>query len=230
MNFKYINRTDLVVIGMCVLSLILFSINTKLDSIIPVYLNGLIVLGIFIYWAICKDATDMLRQSLIIGGISGFFYTFVDSLFVEGTIVIYLRTEDIDVFATPVSVVLIWICYITIGIYLYQRLRSVFSRFYIPSLLTGAAAFLSGILLNYLGDSARLWVWNIGIPSSPAIGRTPLFFPVALFFTFFLSPYIIGGQPIFKWIKLQKNPIAGGLRCAIILAMAIYTSFRIFTG
>jgi hypothetical protein len=230
MDFRYINRTDLIVIGTCALSLATFSINTKLDSIIPVYLNSFVVLGMLTYWAIRKDVTGMLRRGLIIGGISGFFYSFVDSIFVDGGIITYLRSEDVDVFATPVSTILIWIYCVAIAIYLYQRLRSLFSKFYIPAALTGASAFLLGIVLNYFGDHARLWVWNIGVPSSPAIGSTPLFVPVALFFTFFLSPYIVGGQRISARISLPDNPIAGGLRCALILATTLYISFRIFTG
>ena len=230
MNFRYINRTDLIMIGACVLSLIVFSVNAKLDSVIPLYFNGLAVLGIFAYWAFRNDAAGILKRSLIIGVIGGFFYTFVDSLFVESGIIIYLRAEDIDIFVTPASIVLTWMYCITIAIYLYQRLRSVFGKFYIPSMLTGTSAFLSSIVLNFFGSRARLWVWNIGIPSSPAIGSTPLFVPVALFFTFFLSPYIIGGQRISTRIKLPENPIAGGLRCSIIMAMAIYVSFRSFTG
>ena len=230
MDSRYLNRTDFIVIGVCALSLIIFTINTKLDSIVPLYINGLIVLGALTYWVLRRDAVGILKRSLIIGGISGFFYTFVDSLFVEGGIIIYLRSEDIEISTTPLSVVLIWICYVAILVYLYQRLRSVFRRFYIPSVLTGASAFLSGIILNYFADHARLWVWNIGVPSSLTIGSTPLFVPVALFLTFFLSPYIIGGQRISARIKLPDNPIVGGLRCAIILSMMLYLSFRVFTG
>jgi hypothetical protein len=229
--FRYVNRTDLIVIGACALSLIVFSINTKLDSVIPLYLNSFIVLAVFIYWAIRKDATGVLKRSLVIGGIGGFFYTFVDSIFVNSWIYRYLRLEDIDIFAAPVSIVLVWICCIAIAIYLYQRLRSVFSRFYIPSALTGASAFLSGIAFHYLGKHARLWEWNdVWVSSSPSVGSTPVFVPVALFATFFLSPYIVGGQRISTRIRLSDNPIAGGLRCAIMLAMTMYVSFRIFTG
>jgi hypothetical protein len=180
MNLRYVNHTDLIVIGACALSSIVFSINAKLDSVIPLYLNSLIVLGTFVYWGLRDDATGILKRSLIIGGIGGLFYTFVDNIFVDGGIITYLRSEDIDIFATPASIVLIWMYCIAIVIYFYQRLRSVFSRFYIPSALTGASAFLSAIILNHLGDSARLWVWNIGVPSSAAIGPTPLFVPIAL--------------------------------------------------
>ena len=240
MSFRYVNRADLIVIGACALTLIIFSINAKLDSVIPLYLNGIIVLGTFAYWALRRDAAGMLRRSSIIGGIGGFFYTFIDREFVASMTITYNAyvrkgtyindgIRDIEVLATPASVVLTWMYCIAIAIYLYQRLRSLFSRFYIPSVLTGASAFLSGIVLNYLGDRAGLWVWNFGVPPSPGIGSVPLFVPVALFFTFFLSPYIIGGQRISARIRLSDNPIASGLRCAIILAMTVLLSFRMFT-
>jgi len=228
MNLRYINRTDRAVIGACALSLTFFSINAKLDSVIPLYLNGLIVLSVFTYWAVRRDPTGILKRSLIIGSIAGASYAFVDKMFVETQIITYLR-PDVNVFETPASVVLIWMCSITIVIYFYQRLRPAFNRFYMPSALTGASAFISGTVLNELGDHARLWVWNVGIPSSPAIGSTPLFVPIALFVTFFLSPYIIGGQHITPRIGFQKNSIAAGLRCAIILAATIFLAFRILT-
>jgi preprotein translocase subunit Sec61beta len=227
MDLRYINRTDLVVIGACVLTLILFSINTMLDSIIPVYANAIIILGVFTYWSMGIDVTHMLRRSLIIGCIAGLSYTFIDNLFVEAGIIVYLRSEDVNIFLTPLSVVLTWSYSIAIIMYLYQRFHSFFSRFYIPVLLTGVNAFISSIILNELGDRARLWVWNIGTPSSPAVGSTPLFLPVALFVTFLFSPYIIGGQRITEHIAIQKNSVAAGLRCAIILSIMIFFSSRL---
>ena len=237
MNFKYMNRADLIVAGGCALTLIVFLINTRLASVIPLYINGLIVLGVFVYWAIRKDTAGMLRRGLIIGGIAGFFYTFVDKFFVELRAVTYIAyikrsadladgIKDISIFSTPVSVVLIWICCITIAMYLYQRLRSVFSKFYIPALLTGASAFLAAIVLSNLGD--RIWVWSFATTSAPGIGSTPLFVPVAVSVTFLLSPYIIGGQRISRRIGISDNPIAAGLRCAVIMSAMIYFAFRVF--
>lgn len=239
MNLKYANRTDLIVVGACALTLMVFLINAWLASAIPLYINSLIVLGVFVYWAIRGDAAGMLRRGLIVGAIGGSFYTFVDKFFVELRVVTYIAyikrggdlgdgIKDIPIFATPASVVLIWICCITVVIYLYQRLRSIFGNFYIPALLTGVSAFLATIVLGNLGD--RTWVWNFGITSSPGIGSTPLFVPVALFVTFLLSPYIIGGQRIFRHIGISDNPIAAGLRCAVILSAMVYLSFRIFIG
>lgn len=234
MNLKYANRTDFIVIGMSALSLIAFAINTRLASIIPLYLNSVIVLGIFTYRAIRRDATGKLRRSLIIGSIAGISYTFMDSVFVDEQIIIYLR-KDVNIFATPLSIVLTWICGIIIAVYLYMRLRSIFSRFYIPSALTGAAVFLLSIAFHYLAEHARLWIWNArSVPLSPAILSTPLFVPVALFLSFFLSPYIVGGQRITRRIGLTDNPIVAGFRCAVILAMMVHISmfivFRSFSG
>ena len=229
MSFKYVNHTDLIVAGACVLTLLVFVGNASLDSVIPLYLQSLTVLGVFLYWSLRNDAAGMLRRGLVIGGTAGLFYTFVDTMFVDAGIITYLR-RDIKIFATPVSVALVWMYCITIGIYCYLRLRSVFGRFYVPSAVTALCAFLSGAVFCHLGDRARLWVWNIGVPSSPAIGSTPLFVPVALFITFFLSPYIVGGQRILGRVRLGENPIAGGLRCAIMLALTTFLSFRILTG
>ena len=129
MNLKYTNRTDLVVVGACALTLAVFLLNARLASVIPLYLNCLIVLGIFTYWAFRKDAAGMLKLGLYIGAIGGFFYTFVDKLFVElGTItyIAYIKrgagiedgVKDIPIFATPLSVVLLWACCITVVMYL----------------------------------------------------------------------------------------------------------------
>ncbi|MFC1712920.1 hypothetical protein ACFL6S_04580 [Candidatus Poribacteria bacterium] len=248
MNLRYINRTDLIVAGACVLTLIVFLINTMLDSAILLYINNLIILGVFVYWVIRKDATGMLRRSLVIGGMGGFFYTFVDKLFVELRAITYITyikrgtvigggIKDISIptFATPVSIVLLWIFCIAIVIYFYQRLRSVFGSFYIPALLAGISAALGSIVLSNLADG--LWVWNFVNPASPVwssfslgIGSTPLFVPLALFLTFLASPYIIGGQRLSRRLRISENPVVAGLRCGVILPAMVYISFRILTG
>jgi len=239
MNVRYISRTDLVVAGTGALSLTILLIDVKLTSVIPLYFNGLVFLGISIYWAIRGDATDILKRSLIIGGIAGFLYTFVDSLFVDARITVYLRLEDIDVFKTPVSVVLVWIQLITAMTYLYQRLRSRFAEFYMPSTLTGVSAFLLGLVMNYLAYHARLWVWDVGVPPL-SIGPVPLFVPAALFLTSFLSPYIIGGQRASmmkdgrdsfwaRFLKVPDNPIVGGIRYTVILTATLYLLLLLFT-
>jgi len=121
-------------------------------------------------------------------------------------------------------------CFIIITMYFYQRLRSVFGRAYIPAILTGLCASIACVILNYLGDLARLWVWNVGFPKvSPVIGSTPIFVPIAFLITFLFSPYIQGGQRITRRIAISNNPIASGLRCSIILVVTIFMLFRAFT-
>lgn len=197
------------------------------------------MLGAFIYQALRGDPTNMLGRGLIIGGLASFFYTFMDSLFVDAWIITYLKSEDIDIFKTPVSVVLIWTNFITVMIYLYQRLRSVFGRFYVPSLLTGVSAFLSGVILNYLGYHARLWIWNIGVPPLLSVGPVPLFVPTSFFLTFSLSPYIVGMQKgsmevrrdnfLSRFSRSSANPISGGIRCTVLLSATLYLLFRLFS-
>ena len=123
----------------------------------------------------------------------------------------------------------------TIALYLYQRLRMSFEKFIFPSLITGAAAFATAILFDYLANSARIWVWiwNINVMASkpPYIGMTPLFFPIALFSTFFLSPWIIGGQRITSMnLGFSDNPVVAGIRCAVIMASTMYLFFRALTA
>lgn len=228
---KYLNQTDFLVIGACILSLIAFLINTILDSIIPIYLNAAIILVAFLYWALRKDNTGIMQRVLIIGSLGGVLYTFLDNIFVNARIIMYLRSEDVEVYGTPVSIILTWMYSITIALYLYQRLRMAFEKFIIPSFITGIGAFIAGILFDYLANSARVWVWiwNINAMASkpPYIGTTPLFFPIALFSAFFLSPWIIGGQRITSVrLGFSDNPFVAGIRCAVIIASTMYLFFR----
>ena len=238
MNLRYANRTDFVVAGASALILAAFLINTRLNSAIPLYISGVATLGIFVYWAMRKDASGMLRRGLIIGVIGGVFYTWVEKIFFDLGIITY-SMNDIRLLATPVSVALIWVCCIAIGIYLYLRLRSVFSEAYVPALLTGASAFLAAVVFNHL--AARLWRWSSvwlryrkvssepQVTNMPGIGPVPLFVPIALFVAFALSPYIIGGQRFSRRIGISDNVIAAGFRCAVLIPMLIYLSFVAFT-
>ena len=67
------------------------------------------------------------------------------------------------------------------------------------------------------------------VTSTPCIGSVPLFVPIALFVTFLLSPYIMGGQRFSRRLGISDNVIAAGLRGAVLLPMMIYLSFVIFT-
>jgi len=231
---RYLNKTDFLVISACLLSLIAFSINIFLSSVIPLYFNAIVILGAFLYWVLWKkDPSGILQKSLIIGSSAGILYIFLDNIFVNQMIIVYLRTEDLKITGTPISLILTWMYSISISLYIYQRLRGFFGEFYIPSILTGTVAFLSIILFDFLGNKARIWEWpwNIAFMASkpPYIFTTPLFFPIALFLTFFLSPWIIGGQRITRFhIGFSDNPLVGGIRFAVILATTMFLFFRVF--
>ena len=242
MDIKYINHTDIIVAGASSLSLIIMAIGTLFHSVIPLYLIGILTLGGFTYWGIRRDSTRILVRCLIIGGIVGVLYTFLDTLFAEVEITTYLR-KDIKLLSTPISVVLFWTFFITTMMYLYHRLRSVFGRFILPSLITGSTAFLFGLILFYLGSNNQ-WNWNIlnnllGNRLLPSIGPIPLYVPLALFLTFFASPYIVGvpnpstikdnENNIMKHFKVSDNPLLGGLRCTITLSICLYGLYQLFT-
>ncbi len=119
MEIKYINHTDIVVAGASLLSIIIMTINTLFYSVIPLYISDIVTIGAFLYWSIRKDSTKFLVRSLIMGGIVGVLYTFLDSLFAEVEITTYLR-NDVKILSTPVSVVLFWTFFITTMMYLYH--------------------------------------------------------------------------------------------------------------
>ncbi len=100
MNVKFANRTDLIIFLVCIIDLALLSLNIIFSSIILLYVSGISSFVLLIFWAIKKDSPGMLRRSLIIGGIGGFFYSFVDRLFVDNHIIMYLRTEDLHIYRT----------------------------------------------------------------------------------------------------------------------------------
>ncbi|MBD3182296.1 hypothetical protein GF312_08390 [Candidatus Poribacteria bacterium] len=226
MDFRHANRTDIIVVGVCLLFMLVLYINTFLDSIIPVYIACVLGFAILGLWGFIKDPTDMLKRSLIIGWIGGFFYTFIDRFMVEMGIITYLR-QDVNILATPLSIVFVWMYFIAMMTYLYQRFCSRFGKFYIPTIITSVSAFAAILLLDYLADQARLWVWNTGIPPSPSLGNTPLFVPIGFGVTFLLSPYIIGGQRITRRFTISGHPIAAGLRCAILMSVMVYMSYHL---
>jgi len=242
MDIKYINQTDIIVAGSSLLSLIIMAIGTLFHSVIPLYLIGILTLGGFTYWSIRRDSTRILIRSLIIGGIVGVLYTFLDTLFSEVEITTYLR-NDVKILSTPLSVVLFWTFFITTMMYLYHRLRSVFGRFILPSLITGSTAFLFSLILLYLGSNNQ-WNWNVlnnllGNKSLPSVGPVPLYVPLAFFLTFVASPYIIGipknsmikdnDDNVTKYFKVSDNPLSGGIRCTIVLSICLYGLYQLFT-
>ncbi len=238
MNIKFTNRTDLIVFLVCIIDLLLLSINVIFSSIILLYVSGVFSFILLIFWAIKKDSPGMLRRSLIIGGIGGFFYSFVDRLFVDNHIIMYLRTEDLHIYRTPLSVILVMMYFCVIMLYFHQRLRSYFSKVYIPSIITGLTALILSFIINYIGNHSRQWIWNaIGFPTT-TFGQVPIFVPLAFFVTFSLSPYIIGlkgipardGQVTFwsRYFRASDNPIVGGVRCTIVLSASLFFLMQIF--
>jgi len=234
---RFNNQPDIVVIITFLINLVMFFINIKLGSVIPMYVGGIISFAMITYWSIRRDGSVMLRRSLIVGSMGGFFYTFVDRIFVDGQIIKYLRGGDLRIYQTPVSTILIWMYFIVILLYIYQRLRGYFSTTYIPSLLAGSVAFVLAFIFNYFGDRSRLWVWNANLTNMPFIMTVPLFVPLAFYITFFLSPYILGTEGIVpspgdtfwsRYIKAANNPIVGGIRCAIMLSVSLFALLQIF--
>ena len=241
--FQRLNQTDKVVIIVLGLTLLIFIINAKLGAftnsvakialIALVYLNALCGLSLFLYSSWRFDPDRVLRRSLIIGAIaSGTYYFFIDrffSSFAEWSMrLIIYRGYDSWLFSrfdlAPPSILLNWVCLITIAFYFYLRLRSFFSGVYIPMILTSISTFIGSLLLNELGNLARLWEWNrhprlVGselVGSLPFIFSTPLFIPLAIALTFLLSPYLV------------TNTIAGGIRCAVALCIMQFVCFMIF--
>ena len=126
-----------------------FLINVKLDSIIIVYLNAIVILGLFGYSIWRLDGLKILRKSLIIGTIAAVTYLPIDNLL--GSLkslglITYLK-HDLLLGITPLHIFLNWICLITIVLYFYQRLRGIFAKVYFPMLLTSIVAFVGSIVL-----------------------------------------------------------------------------------
>jgi len=220
-NLKMFNNTDKTVSAAAALTLLTFLINVKLDSVIVIYLNALIILGLFGYSILRFDSLRILRKSIIIGAIAAATYLPIDSLLgnlKSVGLITYLKHEDILIFGiTPLSIFLSWVCLITIVLYFYQRLRSIFRRVYIPILLTGIVVFCGSIILGILGNYAGLWLWDTtGFAPPPFIGSLPLFVPIALFLSFLFSPYFV------------LNIIAGGIRCGVVLGVMQFLCFLIF--
>jgi len=223
--FEKLNQTDKVVIVVLSLTFLIFLVNAKVALTALVYLNALCGLSLFLYSIWRFDPDNILRRSLITGAIASGTYLFIDRLFssfgMESMkLITYLGSDGrffIRFNIAPPSIVLNWVCFITIALYFYQRLRSFFSGVYIPMLLTSASVFLGSVVLSALGNSARLWNWNADVVNSlPFIFSTPLFIPIAIALTFLFSPYLV------------THFIVGGIRCAIVLGVMQFICFMMF--
>jgi hypothetical protein len=223
--FDNTDKTVFAAVGLTFFTfLIMFLINVKFESIVSlntiiVYLNAIVILGLFGYSLWHWDALKILRNSIIIGAIAAVTYLPLDnlfgSLFLVGLIT-YLK-QDLLLGITPLHIFLTWICLITILFYFYQRLRRLFVKVYVPMLLTSIVAFGGNIILSILGDSADLWDLNVkNLAPPPFIGALPLSVPVGIFLTFLFSPYFV------------LNTLAGGIRCGITLGIMQFLCFVVF--
>jgi hypothetical protein len=214
-----ITRVDKAVIFACVTIFITFLINAKLGSIWLLYSNVLITVSVFGY-AIWKwDEFRHLSHSAIFGVIAAITYLPVDRLFSQRVdLIFYLNLNDIQVPAVPLSLLLTWMIAITVTIYFYQRLNSIWRRPYISSVITGVVVFIGSTVLDQLG-SARLWNWNASrFQNFPYIGTVPVFVPIAILLTFLLSPYYLRRQ----------HPLVAGLRCGLFLGGMQFLCFMLF--
>ena len=228
-NTDKIDNTDKTVAAAAGVTLVCFLMNTKVASVVIVYLNVLVVFGLLGYSIWRFDSLRTLRRSLITGAIAGVAYLPMDMLLSNSKlmgIITYLRHEDYLLLGvTPLSIVFSWMYLITIALYLYQRLRSLFQRAYIPMLLISLAAFCGSIILGILGND-NLWLWGAKInfpPPPPYINTMPLFVPIALALAFLFSPYFIPKTP-----SMRYSEIAGGIRCGIVLGIIQFLCFLLF--
>ncbi|MBM3235865.1 hypothetical protein FJZ31_06155 [Candidatus Poribacteria bacterium] len=213
------DNTDKIVSTAVGFTFFTFLINVKLDSIIIVYLNAIVILGLFGYSIWRLDGLKILCKSLVIGAIAAVTYLPIDNLLGSLKIlglITYLK-HDLLLGITPLHIFLNWLCLITITLYFYQRLRRIFTKVYFPMLLTGIVAFGGSIVLSMLGNYAGLWLWNTkGFAPPPFIGSLPLFVPIGLFLTFLFSPYFV------------LNILVGGIRCGVALGILQFVCFSVF--
>jgi len=220
-----ISRTDKLIILAIFSIYLVFVINVKLDSTIPLYFGVLIAGGIFLYCIIKLDPFEIARESLIIGIISGIIYSYVDKLFSENLLIItYLRADIYPYTAAPLSLIMVWSLIIAFLIYFYRRMNSFFKSIYIPSLFTGILAFVISLTLGQLGDFARLWNWNHLQISSPFIGNLPLYVPIGAFLSFLFSAFFV--RKISSKIVIS-SAIIGGIRCGIVIGMGQFISYLV---
>lgn len=215
-----ITQTDKAVIIASITTFLTFLINAKLGSIWLLYLNVLMVVGMFGYVSRPWNQLLHLSRSAIFGVIAAITYLPLDWLFSRRvTLLFYLSSGDIRIAAVPLSLLLTWMIVITIIIYIYHRLNEIWERPYIPAVIVGSIAFVGSTIFDQFG-SARLWNWNaIHLSYSPYIGSVPVSVPIALALTFLLTPYYLR----------RYHVIVGGIRCGLfigIMQLLCFMSFR----
>lgn len=214
-----ITQTDKAVIFSSATTFLTFLINAKRGSIWLLYLNVLIITGAFGFTFRRWDEFSHLSRSVVASAIALIIYLPLDWYISQRVhLIFYLSLNDIRVPTVPLSLLLTWAIALTVPIYFYQRLSSIWKYPYISAVVTGAVVFVSSVVFDRLG-SARLWNWNASyLENFPYIGTIPAFVPIALSLTFLLSPYYFRGQ----------NLIVAGLRCGICLGALQFFGFLLF--
>ena len=214
-----ITQTDKAVTIASITTFLTFLINAKLGSIWLLYLNVLVVAGIFGYAGRPWNQRSQLSRSTIFGVIASITYIPLDWLFSRQVLLLfYLSPRDIRIAAVPLSLLLTWMIAITIIIYIYHRLNAIWERPYIPAVIVGSIAFVGSTIFDQFG-SARLWNWNATrLSSFPYIGSVPVFIPIGLALTFLLSPYYLRRHHI----------VVGGIRCGLFIGIMQFLCFLLF--
>ncbi len=214
-----ITQTDKAVITASITTFLTFLINGKLGSIWLLYLNFLVVVGVFGYASRPWDQLSHLTRSAIFGVIASITYIPLDWLFSRRVALLaYLSSGDIRIAAVPLSLLLTWMIVITIIIYIYHRFNAIWERPYIPAVIVGSIAFVGSTIFDQFG-SARLWNWNaIRFSSFPYIGSVPVCVPMALALTFLLTPYYLRRHHI----------VVGGIRCGLFIGIMQFLCFLSF--
>ena len=213
-----ITQTDKAVLIAGITTFLTFLMNAKLGSIWLLYLNFLVVLGVFGYASRPWDPLSHLSRSAIVGVIASITYIPLDLLFSEHVkLLSYLSLRDIQIAAVPLSLLLTWMVAITIIIYIYHRLNAIWERPYIPAVVVGSIAFVGSTIFDQFG-SARLWNWNaVRFPDFPYIGSVPVCVPIGLALTFLLSPYY-----------LRSHIVVGAIRCGLFIGIMQFLCFLSF--
>ena len=214
-----ITQTDKVVIIASGTTFLTFLINAKLGSTWLLYLNVLVVVGMFGYTSRPWKQLSHLSRSAIFGVIASITYIPLDWLFSRRVALLsYLSSRDIRIAAVPLGLLLTWMIAITIIIYIYHRLDAIWERPYISAVVVGSIAFVCSTIFDQLG-SARLWNWNaIRFSYFPYIGSVPACVPTALALTFLLSPYYLRRHHI----------VVGGIRCGLFIGIMQFLCFLLF--
>ncbi|MCZ6676108.1 MAG: hypothetical protein O7E52_02540 [Candidatus Poribacteria bacterium] len=214
-----LSQTDRAVIFACGTIFLTFLINAKFRLTWTLYLNAVLTAGAFGYAIRKWDESSYLSRSVIFGVIASITYIPLDWLFSDRVSLLFYRIpNDIRIAAVPLSLLLTWMIAITVTIYLYQRLNSIWRRAYISAAITGIVVFIGSTVFDQLG-SARLWNWNATrLEHFPHIGSVPVFIPIALTLTFLLSPYYL----------FRQIAIVAGIRCGLFMGAMQFLCFALF--